>query len=343
MQVLFRVEGKMSEFGGPKDKGMKPNEGLGLFSSEQDMINHGLGDFLLTKEQAGAPGLGRRLNPDKPYLACRWWETSLDREFLRSNWAYVENAKTGVRARARPVDSGPAEWTNRVADPSPGLAKLLKLKTNDICRVTISDEATEFDASFLPLSMAAPVVAPEPRIYTAEEWAALPAKVSYFPKKPPVGIVIHNTEYSNRAPYGDPMRERDAAFENAREIQKSHMEERGWSDTGQHFTVSQGGITMEGRHGTVAAARAGLVVRGAHAPGANDEWWGIEIAGDNRVNYVVTPQQWDAVVDLCSWLTRVSGKSLKLEPHNHFKSTSCPGLIVGHLVELKAAIKAKAP
>jgi hypothetical protein len=66
MEILFRVEGRMSTFGGPKDKGMKPTEGLALFSSEQDMKNHGLGGFLLSQQAAGAPGLGRRLNPEKP-------------------------------------------------------------------------------------------------------------------------------------------------------------------------------------------------------------------------------------------------------------------------------------
>lgn len=100
------------------------------------MSNHGLGDFLLSAEQAGAPGLGRRLNPDKPYLACRWWETSLTKAFLRDTWAWVANPKTGARLRARPVDAGPNDNTGRVADLSPGLARSLKLKTDDICTVT---------------------------------------------------------------------------------------------------------------------------------------------------------------------------------------------------------------
>jgi N-acetylmuramoyl-L-alanine amidase len=342
MKILFAVEGKMSVFGGPKDKGMKPNEGLSLFASEQDMINHGLGEFLLTRKEAHASGLGRRLNPDMPYLACRWWETGLSREFLKNTWAYVENAKTGVGARARPVDSGPAEWTNRVADMSPGLAKHLKLKTDDVCRVTIAEEATEFAADFAPLSAARSTSIAGPRIYSTEDWGARPARVTYLPKKAAEGIVIHHTEYPNRAPFDDPLREREAAFDNAREIQRSHMDERGWWDTGQHFTVSQGGVITEGRHGTVAAARSGLVVRGAHAPGANDEWWGIEIAGDNRQDYTVTPQQWEALVALCTWLTRLAGKKLKLEPHKHFRSTTCPGLLVDHLKELKTAIKERA-
>jgi N-acetylmuramoyl-L-alanine amidase len=338
--TLFRVEGKMSTFGGPADKGMKPNEGLGLFNSEQDMINHGLGDFLLSRQDAGAPGLGRRLDPKKPYLACRWWETDLKRELLRTTWAWVENPKTGTRLRARPVDSGPAEWTNRVADLSPGLADALKLKTNDVCRVTITDEATEFRATFEHTLSDLPTAASGPRVFTTAEWEARPAKVSYFPKHTPEGIVVHNTEGANRAAYSDFDREKQAAFEDARSIQNSHMDVRGWSDTGQHFLISQGGVVTEGRHGTLEAARAALVVRGAHAPGANDQYWGIEIAGDNRAGYVVTSQQWDTLISLCVWLCQLSGKTLKIEPHDKFVSTTCPGKIKERLPALRTAVKA---
>jgi hypothetical protein len=339
MKVLFSVEGKMSTFGGPKDTGMKPNEGLALFNSEQDMINHGLADFILSREEARAPGLGRRLNPSKPYLACRWWETSLDRDFLRNAWAFVENAKTGLRVRARPVDSGPAERTNRVADLSPGLASTLKLKTNDICRVTITDEATEFRTTFEHVLASLPLAQSGPRVFGTEEWGARPPNVSYFAKHPAVGIVIHNTEGANRPAYSDPEQEKTAAFSNAREIQRSHMTERGWADTGQHFTISQGGLITEGRHGTLAAAKGGLVVRGAHAPGANDDHWGIEIAGNNNVNYVVTDQQWHALVELCVWLCKLSGKTLKIEPHKHFVDTTCPGKIFDRIANLRTEVK----
>ena len=338
MNILFHVEGKMSVFGGPDDKGMAPAEGLGLFSSEQDMINHGLADYLLSEKEAGTPGLGRRLDPNKYYLACRWWETDLKRDFLKNAWAWVENASTGKRLKARPVDSGPAEWTNRVADLSPGLAKALNLKTNSICRVTITDEVTEFKAiTNYHLALERPTAAGGPRIYTTEEWGAAPPKVSYFPQHPAEGIVIHNTEGANRGPISDPEQEKAAAFENARSIQRDHFA-RGFSDTGQHFTISQGGVIMEGRHGTLAAAKSGLVVRGAHCPRANDQWWGIEIAGDNRKNYLVTEQQWSGLVALVGWLSVLSGKTIEIQPHDHFKSTSCPGKIVDHIAELRAAV-----
>jgi hypothetical protein len=338
MTTLFRVEGKMSTFGGPKDTGMSTTEGLSLFSSEQDMINHGVGDFLLSSQAAGATGLGRRLDPKKYYLACRWWETNLSKSFLRKTWAWVENSKTGARFKARPVDSGPAGWTNRVADLSPGLADALKLKTNEICSVTITDDSSEFGATFDHTPSSASPLASGPRIFTTAEWGARPPKVSYFPKKAAVGIVVHNTEGANRSANADPEQERQAAFANARSIQNSHMDARGWSDTGQHFTISQGGMITEGRHGTLDAAVSGLVVRGAHAPGANDEWWGIEIAGDNRNDYVVTTEQWKTLVILCRWLNRLAGSGLQIEPHDNFVSTTCPGKIKDRLEALRSAV-----
>ncbi len=332
MQTLFRVEGKMSTFGGPDDDGMQPNEGLALFASEQDMKNHGLADYLLPEADAGAPGLGRRLNPDKFYFACRWWETSLKSEFLRSASAWVTNSKTGARVQARPVDSGPNASTHRVADLSPGLARKLRLNTDDVCTVTITDEGAEFGTSFD--HNAAPTANAGPRIFTTSEWGAAPAKVSYFPRAAALGIVIHNTDGANRAPFADPAVEQAAAFANARQIQADHFT-RGWSDTGQHFTVSQGGVITEGRHWTLDAAKSGLVVRGAHAPSANDNWWGIEIAGRNVSAYVVTSEQWEAVVQLCAWLSTLAGKKLDIQPHKHFTNTDCPGMIVDHLDALR--------
>src|SRR4029077_20139992 len=94
----------------------------------------------------------------------------------------------------------------------------------------------------------------------------LDAKVSAFPQARADGIVIHNTQSQNRAPKeGD--EELKAAFDLSRRIQQLHMFDRDhlWSDIGQHFTISRGGIIMEARKGTLAAARRGMVVRGAHA------------------------------------------------------------------------------
>lgn len=136
-EILFRVEGKMSTFGGPHDLGMSPDEGLALFSNA-DLKDPRYSYLFLPAPPPGTSGLGRRLNPDKYYFACRWDYTATPKEFLRRALARVENPANGRAVDARPVDWGPHPATGRVADLSPGLAAALGLNTDDIVRITIS-------------------------------------------------------------------------------------------------------------------------------------------------------------------------------------------------------------
>src|SRR5438477_5701723 len=136
-EILFRVEGKMSTFGGPHDLGMSPDEGLALFT-KPDLQNPKYAYLFLPAPPPGTSGLGRRLNPDQYYFACRWDYAETPREFLRRALARVENPANGRAVDARPVDWGPHPSTGRVADLSPGLAAALGLDTDDIVRITIS-------------------------------------------------------------------------------------------------------------------------------------------------------------------------------------------------------------
>lgn len=134
---LFSADGKMSTFGGPHDTGMSPSEGLALFE-QPDLQNPSCADLFLPAPPPGTSGLGRRLNPDKYYLACRWDYSQTPRKFLRDAIAVVTNLENGRAANARPVDWGPNQDTGRVADLSPGLAGALGLNTNDVVRVVVS-------------------------------------------------------------------------------------------------------------------------------------------------------------------------------------------------------------
>lgn len=136
-EILFRVEGKMSTFGGPKDTGMSADEGLALFSPA-DLQNPKYSYLFLPTPPPGITGLGRRLNPDKYYFACRWNYNDTPKEFLKRTLARVENPSNGRTVDARPADWGPNIATGRVADLSPGLAAALGLETDDIVRITIS-------------------------------------------------------------------------------------------------------------------------------------------------------------------------------------------------------------
>ena len=136
-KILFQVEGKMSTFGGPQDSGMAANEDLALFA-KADLQNPKYAYLFLPAPPPGTSGLGRRLNPDQYYFACRWNYADTPKEFLRRALARVENPANGRAVDARPVDWGPNASTGRVADLSPGLAAALSLDTDDIVRITIA-------------------------------------------------------------------------------------------------------------------------------------------------------------------------------------------------------------
>src|SRR5256886_7627205 len=136
-EILFRVEGKMSTFGGPHDLGMAANEDLALFT-KADLQDPKYAYLFLPASPPGTSGLGRRLNPDQYYFACRWDYIATPTEFLRRALARVENPANGRAVDARPVDWGPHPSTGRVADLSPGLAAALGLDTDDMVRITIS-------------------------------------------------------------------------------------------------------------------------------------------------------------------------------------------------------------
>lgn len=133
MEVKFF--GKMSTFGGPNDMGVAPDEGLALVDSDNF---HQFTEVFLPQQPNGTTGLARRLDPGKFYLACRWNYNVTPRDDLAKAVVTVRNPQTGQEVNARPVDWGPAAWTDRVADLSPGLASSLNLSTDDIVEITVS-------------------------------------------------------------------------------------------------------------------------------------------------------------------------------------------------------------
>jgi hypothetical protein len=131
----FVVEGKVSHFGGPDDTGVSPSEGLAFIYTTSDQP-----DLFLSYQPEGTSGLARRLNPDVPYVACRWPYDSATkskwREVLLKEMALVEAPSTGKFLKCYPADWGPHTDTKRVADISPGAMERLGLKTDDTVKVT---------------------------------------------------------------------------------------------------------------------------------------------------------------------------------------------------------------
>ncbi|MBX6766494.1 MAG: N-acetylmuramoyl-L-alanine amidase [Actinomadura rubrobrunea] len=160
-----------------------------------------------------------------------------------------------------------------------------------------------------------------PLIHSTAEWGArAPARRATVLSRAPRYLVVHHTFTPNVGDYS--LRQ---GFRLARSIQVAHMEQ-GWGDTGQHFTVSRGGHVMEGRTGSLAAARRGRMVIGAHVAGANGYTVGIECEG--TYNETLPPRRLlDSLAELLAWLcVQYRLDPMKaIVPHMKFNSTDCCG------------------
>ncbi|WP_432953464.1 peptidoglycan recognition protein family protein [Micromonospora haikouensis] len=134
-------------------------------------------------------------------------------------------------------------------------------------------------------------------------------------------IIVHHMAFPNVTDYS-----REQAVKLARDCQDLHMDGNGWSDTGQHFTVSRGGYVLEGRHGSLERLAAGdRQMVSAHCPGENGRAIGIE----NEGTYVdETPPEalLDSLVRLCATVGRQYGlHAHDIFGHWDFRTTACPG------------------
>jgi hypothetical protein len=123
--VLVDLSGKCSHFGGPEDEGVKPDEGLAFI---QDMME--APHLFLPYQPEGTTGLARRLNPEISYVACRWNYDITPPEMLLTKKALIR-VPGGAELTAFPADWGPHSSTGRIADLSPRLFDVFKLKTDD--------------------------------------------------------------------------------------------------------------------------------------------------------------------------------------------------------------------
>jgi spore coat assembly protein SafA len=179
-RVILR--GRMSTFGGPGDTGVGPAEGLALVDENNFEL---FKDLFLPQQPPETTGLARRLNPEKFYLACRWNYQETPKEVLAQARVQVRNPLTDMAAYARPVDYGPALWTGKAADLSPGLARHLNLETDD-----------EVEVSFSPGAL---IISPEPvEEEEAEIYAAPTAVFSEAQIKKHFGSFSFREDYSQK-------------------------------------------------------------------------------------------------------------------------------------------------
>jgi Putative peptidoglycan binding domain/N-acetylmuramoyl-L-alanine amidase len=183
------------------------------------------------------------------------------------------------------------------------------------------------------------------QVVTTDKWGARQA--GPFSKTVPRYIVIHHTD--NKNPPNDPSKgTKEGAKQLAQDIQRFHMDSRGWSDSGHNFLNTTGGIILEGRHGSLEAVMQGMCVQSAHAkqdPGrlANgNQSPGIENEG-NFMTFNMGHEQWTSLVDLCASICESCNISPNnIRGHRDFSNTDCPGdWLYSQLPQLQADVAKK--
>lgn len=167
------------------------------------------------------------------------------------------------------------------------------------------------------------------KVTTTAEWGARPAQAT-FSRTIPRYVIVHHTD--NQNPPDDPSQGTiEGAVRFARNIQKFHMDNNGWSDSGHNFLNTTGGFILEGRHGSLDAVKQGFCVQSAHA--AHDSGRlanGNQSPGiENEGNFMIFPmgqKQWESLVELCASLCSSCDISpLNIKGHRDFSNTDCPG------------------
>ena len=187
------------------------------------------------------------------------------------------------------------------------------------------------------------------KVVTTAAWGARPPKYGTFPfsRTIPRYVIVHHTD--NQNPPNDPSTGTiEGAIQFARNIQKFHMDDNDWSDSGHNFLNTTGGFILEGRHGSLDAVKQGFCIQSAHAaqdPGklANgNQSPGIENEG-NFMTFQIGQKQWDSLVELCTSLCDSCKISpLNIKGHRDFSDTDCPGdLLYNQLPRLRKQVADK--
>lgn len=163
---------------------------------------------------------------------------------------------------------------------------------------------------------------PNPGIANTNAWGArAPSSPVTVLNYKPSRLIIHHTATSNSTSTSQA-----AAYSLARSIQNYHMDNNGWIDSGQQFTISRGGYAMEGRHRSLERLDLGnSFVQGAHVGGYNSSSVGIE----NEGLYTSTSPPaalYDKMVEMCAYICeQYSIPTSQILGHRDFSATQCPG------------------
>jgi hypothetical protein len=93
---------------------------------------------------------------------------------------------------------------------------------------------------------------------------------------------------------------------------------------------------MEGRHGSLEAAKSGEVISGSHANDIRHDQrlFGIEIESYYVGEFAKTDQQWNSLIELSAWLAFWENFDPgQMKDHKQVIEADCLGLVVDHLAD----------
>lgn len=122
---MLTISGRISTFGG-KDSGMAHTENLSLYWQHWQCDERP--DLFHPRSKDLTEGTSHRLKEDAFYCAFRF--DPMDKEKLRNEKIKITNPFYNKSCLCDLTDWGPAEWTGRVMDVSPGVAEYLALETD---------------------------------------------------------------------------------------------------------------------------------------------------------------------------------------------------------------------
>jgi len=178
---------------------------------------------------------------------------------------------------------------------------------------------------------------PKPfRVIPCAEWHAQAPRGAISGAGKPSRIIFHHTAGHHPELDGVPGTETYAESEAyAKAVQQAHFH-NGWVDSGHNFLVTRAGYIFEGRHGSLAAVKAGKMVVSAHCPGQNEQP-GIEHEQIDPEG--LTPIQLDATVWLHAWICKQTGIDPKhIDGHRDHYATACPGVLYALLPKFRQLV-----
>ena len=117
------------------------------------------------------------------------------------------------------------------------------------------------------------------------------------------------------------------------------MANRGFIDSGHNFLVTRSGHVLEGRHGSLQAIKAGVMVDSAHCRTQNHQP-GVEhehVHGEQ-----LTAAQREASLRLHEFICRHTGiNPSHVFPHKAFDGTDCPDGLQSGLAAFRADLAAR--